>query len=565
MTTILSLTSRSLCAAALAGALLAALPAPLRASPSEPAEEARRKKGEAQVLERTRATEPADSLTLAAELARAGDGLAAELFRRGWPTGPAVRAATTDGAGKAARAIAARTLLRGPGLPLAGSRYVDVEFARAKASGERVPGNARDFFAQSRLSGAYLRASGLGALPKGMAPVVLAAGPDGGFRMDALGWGLLASVRLAQELGFERRVEGGTTFVGATAEAGFEGMLLLAVASGQLHALRSQLALGQGGFGEATLVEYDPFTAPRYYPHALKLVKGPDEDGGPTFEATEAQSRLGDQAALLLGCCEFARLKDLPAAQEGLSLLGPAKGTGDAREELYPLSHCALARDLARFIFRNMAALHFDPGAKSFVSEAKPGERGTRIDTADAALALIALEAAHELFADDAKLRAEVKRILGAQAAFLEARLKPDGTLMPVTMTAPGGAGPGGAAPKEPATVAAEALTVQALLAGARAGGDDKLKDAARRNFRRLEARRYDPWASLYLGDDPAAEAVITPADAAFAIGALRDLALGTKAPEAIDRLRDVVQALAKAGAWTDGEAAALRVKVARQ
>jgi hypothetical protein len=546
-----------LAGALLAPALAAALaPLPSRAAPPDPAEEVRRRRGEVQVLEKKATTDPRVALTAAAELARAGGSLDALLFERGWPTGPSVRAATQDGAEPAARAIATRLFLRGgAGYALATSRHVELEHARAKAAGDRVAGAPRDFFEQSRLL-VFARAAGLPAAPKDLRPVCLVAGPDGTFDMSAAAWGLLACVRLAQELGLERRVEGGQTYVGATAEEGFEALLLLYAASATLQTLRSQVALGQGGLGEASVADYDPFTAPRYYPHVLKAAKTFEQDGEQVFAVVDATSRLGDQAALLLGACEYARLRDAAGSTEAPGLVGPLRGAGDVKEDLFPAAGCALAKDLAKFIFRNIAALHFDPAAKAFVSSAKPGERGKSIDTGEAALALLALDAAHELFADDAKLRAEVKKLLVAQAAFVESRLQADGRLPAATVA--------GAPSKENATLAAEGLAVQALLAAWRASGEAKLRDAARRSMRALEARRYDPWASLYLETDPAAAAVVGPDETALVLGALRDLALTAKAPEALDRFREVWGACEKAGAFEGGEAATLRVKVSR-
>ena len=54
---------------ALALTLLAALPAALRAAPPEPAEEARRKRGEVKITERVPSESPVHALVLAAELA----------------------------------------------------------------------------------------------------------------------------------------------------------------------------------------------------------------------------------------------------------------------------------------------------------------------------------------------------------------------------------------------------------------------------------------------------------------------------------------------------------------
>ncbi len=521
-------------------------------------EDVRRKKGELVIVEKAPAVEPAEALALAAELGRAGGDLYTALFARGWSTGPGIRAATADGAERSARAIAARTMLAGRGLPLLGSRYAFVEHARAKAAGERVPGVVRDFYAQ-RL-GAFARAAGLDAAPKeAAAPVYLPLGASGNARADAVGLGILASVRLAAELAGDRRQDRGQAVVGASPEAGFEGLCHLALAAAQLQALRSHLAFDGKAFVEAALVDYDPSAAPRWFPHEAKVLRTGEDDGAPAFEVADPKSRLFDQAAILLGACEFARLRDAARSPSTAGLFGPMKEAGDVRDELFSPGLATGARDIARFVFRNLAALHFDPGPGrlTFVSEASPEGKGARVDLADAALAVVALDAAHDLFADDAKIRAEVKKLLVSQAQFLHGKRRPDGSL-PGAFDLAGGGG------DAPASLAAEALAIQAFLAAARTTGDEKYLAAALALARSLEARRYDPWVALYLGTDPAAEAALAPADQAFALGALRDLALEAKAPEALDRFRDFYQALETAGAFAEGRAATLRVKVSR-
>lgn len=495
-------------------------PALLIAAADSP-EDVRRRKGELQVVAREAVAAPEQVLPLAAELARAGSPLYATLFARGWATGPTIRAATAEGADKVARALAQKLLLEGDGLPVSGSRWIYSEHARMKSGGDRAPATPRDLLDQ-RIS-VLARVAGLGSTPKGIKAVYAPASEKGTLRGDALGWALVTAARL-----------GG--------EGGFEGYVLLQGAAAELDFLRRQYAFDGTAFVESTLIEYDPFTRPRYFPHAARIVKTGEDDGAPVLEVADKASRLGDQAALLLGASLLARISGAP-------------------EEAFPATTASLARDLARFIFRNLAALHFDPspGRVTFISEAAIGKRGDRVDLADAALAIVAIEAFHEAIPDDAKLRAEAKKLLTAQAVTLLGALAPDGS-MPQALELDGGA-----KPAAPARLGTEALAVQAFLAAARATGEDRWLAAAQRLARSMDARRFDPWAELYLDTDPAAEAVIGPTDTAFLVGALRDIALDAKAPEGIERLRDVWQSLSRAGAFDPpSEAKSLRVRAVR-
>ena len=110
-------------------------------------------------------------------------------------------------------------------------------------------------------------------------------------------------------------------------------------------------------------------------------------------------------------------------------------------------------------------------------------------------------EAAFDLFADDPKVRAEAKKLLQSQAAFLLGRMGSESALPAFVELA---AAPG-APPAPPASLADEGLAIQAFLAAGRATADEKYNAAALRLARAVEARRFDPWAALYLGADPAA------------------------------------------------------------
>jgi hypothetical protein len=531
-----------------------------RAAGSGSADDGRKKAGELVILSRTPCEDPADALFAAAELARVGGAFYDSLFARGLETDAAMRAATIDGAERAARAVVRRLVLRsGGGLPLASSGFARKEYERLKAAGAGgIGAGARDLV-DGRLR-ALARAAGLAEPPKGLSPVYAPtftpAAPKGAVETTigsgALGFGLLAEVRLAARLAGSRRTDAGGP-VGETPEAGFEGLLLLYCASAELHALRSLFAYDGSAFAPAVLVgDYDPFSQPRYFPRTLLVRGDPGGAGEPALAAKDRAERLGDAAAMLLGAAEYARF----ATGEGASLFGVLKA-GDVREEIFPAALAPLAKDLVRFLFRNIAALHFDPtpGRLAFVAEAFPGAKGTRVTTADAALAVLALEAAIETFPDDARLKAEAKKLIESQARFFLARMTADGAL-PAAVDF----GAKEAGVEDPPDLAGEALAVQALSAAARVSGDEKIAAGAARLMRSIERRRWDPWVELYLGA-PGAEFTVGPRDGPAVIGALRELATAGSA-RALVRLRTVVAALARAGALPDEDGVPAEVRV---
>lgn len=538
-------------------------------------EDARRKKGEVLVLSRTPVDDPAEALFAAAELARAGGGFFDSLFARGLATDPAVRAATAEGAERAARAVLSRYVLRGNGLPLHSSSYARKDYERLKAAGAAGIGTTPRELVDQRIR-IFARAAGLREIPKGLSPVYAEAalreglggrkGASPVIDSAALGFGLLAEARLAGRLAGVRRADASGELkaggpIGESPEAGFEGLLLLYCAEAKLHSLRTLFPSDGAAFAPATLVDYDPFTAPRYYPRAL-LVRDPGEAGDPALDVAEKPGRLADAAAMLLGAAELARLAD-PARSPDTAPLFGALRAGDVKEEIFPVALAALAKDMVRFFFRNLAALHFDPAPERlvFMAEAFPGGRGTRMASADAALAILALEAATETFPDDQRLRAEAKKLVKSQAeVFLAA--PPEGLAASLDFGA-------AKAPPVAPELAGEFLEVEALLAAARVTGEERFAEGARKLARALERRRFDPWADLYLGEPQGSDGSFTlgPRDGPAMLGTLRELAAaGPAAAEAVNRFRGVYAALAKAGALPreDGECAAVKLRVKR-
>lgn len=528
----------------------------------------RRRKGELEVVRRAPEADAGEALFAAAELARAGGAFFDGLFARGLTTDAAMRAATIEGAEAEARAVVARHILFSRvGLPLHASDWARQETARRKASGgSGAPTDARDFV-DMRLR-TLARAAGLAALPKGLRPVYAEAAerpvsPGGkepaalAIDAGALGWGLLAEVRLGARLAAQRRPGpgGAADYIGDTAERGFEGLLLLTCAAAKVHALKTAFATDGQALGPAPLADYDPFAAPRYFPRML-LVSGDVEAPAPALAVSEKASDLGDAAALLLGAIELARLADPARSPETASLFGSLRAA-DVREEVFSPALAGAAKELAKFIFRSLVALHFDPGEGryAFVAEAAPGARGERVGAFEAGVAVLALEALVETFADDVRLAAEAKKLLEAQAKFFIDRMRKDGGI-------DGGFGlgePGGA--PEPASLAGEMLALRALLAAFRATDEERFSRAAAALARSLERRRYDPWAHLYLGEAPG-EFELGVRDGPAVLAALRELEATLGAPEALARFRDVHAALARAGALPGGDGACAPVVV---
>jgi hypothetical protein len=507
---------KALFAAILFGAALAAR--------ADGVDEARRRKGEVLAKAGPAAIDPGEALFAAAELSRAGGELYETLFSRGLRSDRAAFLATQEGADRSARAVAGHLLIRaGRGLPLSASPLARPDFER-------------------RIAAIAARA-GLDPVPAGLAPVYAVSterAEGAAIGSGALGFGLLAAVRLGVRLA-----------ASSDAAERFEGSLLLFCAAAEIEALPRLVCDGKGVVPAATFADYDPYGGPRYF---ARLYAVRDAEA-PLFAVEDATSRLADAAAILLGAAEYARAGAAGDSQ-------PAR-PAERRPELFPKEVVKTARDLVRLSFRNMAALHFDAGAGrlAFMAEARPGEKTPRTVLFDAALALLALEAAAETFPDDPGLRGEARKLAASQSDFFLARMRGTGGALLEEIdfaskkTAPASG-----------SLAGEALAVRGLAAAARLTGEARFAEAARELARALE-RRWDPWASLYLGEPShGGPFVLAPRDGAALLSMLGDLVLGG-VPEAADRLVELEAGLARVGALPraeDGACAAIEVEVRR-
>jgi len=547
-----------------------------------------KRRGAVEVVASKPTTETAAALAAAAELVAAGDPFFGRFFARGWPTTPEIKAATVGGAARASRAALGKYLLGAPpAVPLARSPYTRLELLRLR---QELPAGAPEsaealIAARLRL---YARAAGLGepsrrapAVPLFPAETAAAPGDGGGggattpvaIDLEAIGAALVAEVRWAERLLVRRGPPGtpGGDLLGETPADGFDGLLYLTLAVAQLASLKHQAAFDGKALGPVPVGDYDPYDAPRWFPHRLG-VKGFGPEGTPDLIVLDPESRLADQAWLLLGAAELAALAGPGRGDAAPPVFGPLR-VGDVRDEVFPQTTHVLARDVARFVFQNLAALHFDatPGRPTLVSEAGPGGRGTRLATADAALALVALEAAARIFSEDTRLKGEVRKLIYAQATFLADRQREDGSFPAEFQLAakPEGAGGGAAGAASPAASArAQALAVRGLLAAFRASEEERFKAAALKAASFLERRCYDPWAALYLDAvEPAAGApvAIGARDAAALLGALREVATDLGSIEALYRYRDLWRTLVGLGVVApDGDLAEVEVKVGR-
>ncbi len=355
----------------------------------------------------------------AAELLQSGRRLVENLFAQGWPTAKDYQDALARAERLGGQQVEALTLWSGAGLTLDKGPLVEEAYglftggARPKAFAEtwKTPADCLAW-----KMGQLAELVQLPAVPAGLAPVYMpmsSALPEysqnyvasDGTTMrwdfsqvvsprvqpDALGFSLWAQALYAREALRETRNVGRSgQLLGRTAHDGFYGLLTVFTASNLVMGLNHRdlpLLSNDAELRVCPLKKYEPFTKLQYFPHVVNadLFAG-NKRYLPQIDT--AASHLLDQAALLLGLSEMIVLLN---DSELSAVLNPKK----EEDVIVPSTVLDTARDLARLIYANMTAQHFDLGVGSFDSRwtgrKLPGTRSGELNLVDAGVTLIAL------------------------------------------------------------------------------------------------------------------------------------------------------------------------------
>ncbi|MGF1725329.1 hypothetical protein [Photobacterium nomapromontoriensis] len=194
--------------------------------------------------------------------------------------------------------------------------------------------------------------------------------------------------------------------LGVSAADGFNGMMLTEMSIDKLLIMQQQLGFDGKKLGVAFGPDYDPAKKPIWFAHNVAVTEG-EQNGVKSIaklKVTDGSSTLRDTWSTLWPVAEFFAFSDQREANSGQNAAflavfdgapfaaAPAVNT-DANDNNDVVSDDAfsLANNISNLLFKNIAALHYNKAYGTFVTEYKNGKQGNKVDTYDAAYAIVAL------------------------------------------------------------------------------------------------------------------------------------------------------------------------------
>ncbi len=386
--------------------------------------------------------------------------------------------------------------------------------------------------------------------------------------MTPAGWGqtLLKQVLWARDFFTDSRRENGIVYLGNAKDDGgngFRGAVLTAQAITKSFALLHTLAYDPKSrrLGGVDPMHYDPAGGVRYYPHryAVRFAEGGPAGAPPRpqrFAVTDEHSELLDVASLIWGESEFYFFTDPKVHDDYDALFGDPRWDPHADPQrlrawfaqgktLFPPKVHGLARGVLAVNLRNLAALHFDRRHGTLVDRWSPREgAGRHVSTAWAGMASVALANVDRRVRDLAPLRNEARALLRAQARFLLAHQRDDGSIASGFRLGERVVEDAGAP-----TLLAQAFAMRAWLAAFHVTGDEAFREAAERTYGFLERALYSPGAGVYRSQLGATRSRYDGYSFGATLGALRELALvrhGEARRQVVARLDGFFERVAK-------------------
>jgi hypothetical protein len=307
-----------------------------------------------------------------------------------------------------------------------------------------------------------------------------------------------------------------------------------------MHFLKSEIAYDGKKLGDVNPFAYEAELM--YYPHKVMVELSYPEDGPPvptSYNVVDPSSQLFDQASLLLGTSEFYRFSDPKIEDNWDSVFGsPAEGA------LFPPAPHTMAKGLTGVVLKNIIAMHFDPTRQTFVSEWANGERGKTISSLDAGITLLALANVYNAFHDDDEIRQGARKMLERQAQFLSEYLqRPDGGFVESYNLETS------AQSESPRTLASQAMAIRGLVAAYHLIEEANYLGSAMSALNFMNENLWSSSAEMYRSAEGAELSSYTPLSIAAALGALREIVLVRKDPDALARFKLLfVNALKKNG-----------------
>jgi hypothetical protein len=330
--------------------------------------------------------------------------------------------------------------------------------------------------------------------------------------------------------------------LGVSSVDGMNGLILTEISWDKLWLLRERLTYDGKKLGASIGARYDA-KRPVWFPHRVDVEEtqrnGVKAIGG--LRVSDASSHLRDSWLLLWALSEFYAFSDTRSAhlKQSPAFLAVFDGTPfpnppaenideDDANDVRGTDPFSLAASLSNLVFENLATLHFDATAGSFVDRWR-GSRGKEIATYDVAYALVALSVFQRAIdalpvgyaSGDASSGGlgtpQGKRALELvrrQAKFIcEKLIGPKGLVADGYVIGKGAS--------ETRSLATQFAAIRGLSAAFVATGDVAFRDAARKIYLAVEKELYDAKLGTF-ADAPGKPTEHTPWTAGAISGGLR-------------------------------------------
>ncbi len=219
-------------------------------------------------------------------------------------------------------------------------------------------------------------------------------------------------------------------FYGGDNLDGFIGQILTAEAINKVKFTIMNLAFNGTSLGMVDPATYNPANGILYFPHAIKVTESPVAAGLPPkasgFAVTDSTSNLWDQLSFLWGTLNFQNMMNPNDSSDSQHLAYKAVFDGDPFPA--PMSETGvpgpydLMKGTGKVIFMNLAAMHFDSFAGTFVDVSKlvngTPSQGNAISAVNAGYALVMMSKFAREFSGT-PLQQKATNMLIAQADFI--------------------------------------------------------------------------------------------------------------------------------------------------
>jgi len=346
----------------------------------------------------------------------------------------------------------------------------------------------------------------------------------------------------------------GVHSLGVSAADGFNGMLLTEMSIDKLLIVQEQLGYNGKKLGVKFGPDYNPANGAIWFPHKVAVEEGSNNGvkSIKSLKVTDGSSSLRDTWMMLWPVGEFFAFTDQRTANTAQNpafkavfdgapfAAAPAKNIdSNDSNDVVATDAFSLANNISNLLFQNMAALHYNEKAGTFVTEYNNGKQGNRVDVYDASYSLVALsiyqrakDALPVGYASaeggDVNLKSAAGKkaleMIKGQADFILANLVGKNGLVSDGITL-------GKAADSRQSLDAQFAVIRGFVAAFLATDDVKYKQAARSVYLAVEKNLFDSKINTW-AEKPGSATIHTPYTAAAISAGLREAILHLKNEE---------------------------------